>query len=127
LVIDDEMLVRATIEAILRGRGHSVAVANNGREGLKRLQESSFDLIITDLIMPDTEGIETIQAIRKEPKPPRILAISGGGRGQVGDFLDIAVQLGADYSLRKPFSPDELMDAVDRAMAAPLQMPSTRL
>ena len=117
LVIDDENLVRLTIQAVLSAKGHAVSLAVNGRDGLDRLKKTEFDLIITDLIMPEMEGLETIMAIRKQSRQARILAISGGGRNQVGDFLDAAGKLGADVTLRKPFSNDELVDAVVRAMA----------
>lgn len=120
LVIDDEHLVRASVEAILRGQGHDVILADNGREGLKHLRDGLFDLIVTDLIMPEMEGIETIQAIRRLPSSPKIIAISGGGRRQIGDFLDIARELGADRTLRKPFTADELIGAVNGALTATL-------
>jgi CheY-like chemotaxis protein len=120
LVIDDESMVRASIEAVLSGRGHAVSLAADGREGLDRLKTGDFDLIITDLIMPEMEGIETILAIRRQSPGLRILAISGGGRRQIGDFLEMAEKLGANAVLRKPFSSAELLGAVDRAMAEPV-------
>ena len=119
LVIDDEGLVRASIEAVLSARGHAVSLAADGREGLDQLNKGDFDLVITDLLMPEMEGIETIRAIRRQSTAFRILAISGGGRRQVGDFLEMAARLGADEVLRKPFSSTELFGAVDRAMARP--------
>ena len=118
LVIDDEILVRATIEAVLSTKGHAVSLAVNGRDAMAKLRGGEFDLVITDLIMPEMEGIETILAIRKELPGLHILAISGGGRMQAGDFLDMAGKLGADGVLRKPFTPEELLDAVARAVAA---------
>lgn len=117
LVIDDEILVRLSIEAVLGAKGHAVSLATNGRDGLARLKSGEFDLIITDLIMPEMEGIETILAIRKESSSARILAISGGGRHGTGEFLDHAAQLGANVTLKKPFSNSELLDAVNRAIA----------
>jgi CheY-like chemotaxis protein len=116
LVIDDESLVRASIEAVLSARGHAVSLAADGREGLEQLDKGNFDLVITDLIMPEMEGIETIRAIRRQSTAFRILAISGGGRRQIGDFLEMAEKLGANVVLRKPFSSAELLGAVDRAM-----------
>jgi len=117
LVIDDEKLVRASIDAVLSAKGHVVTLAVNGREGLDQIKKGDFDLIITDLIMPEMEGIETILAIRKQSTTLRILAISGGGRRQIGDFLESAAKLGADFVLKKPFSNDDLIDAVNRATA----------
>ena len=126
LVIDDEALVRATIDAVLSAKGHAVTLATNGRDAMAQLRSAAFDLVITDLIMPEMEGIETIIAIRKELPGLHILAISGGGRMQVGDFLDMAGKLGADAVLRKPFTPDELLDAVARAVAPQPQPEATR-
>ena len=116
LVIDDENLVRLTLEAVLSARGHVVALATEGGEGLDQLATSDFDLIITDLIMPEMEGIETIRAIRRLSSSLPILAISGGGRRQIGDFLEMAAKFGADVVLRKPFSSAELLAAVESAL-----------
>lgn len=124
LVIDDEHLVRSSVEAILQARGHEVVSARNGREGLEQLRRRRFDLIVTDLTMPEMTGIETIRAIRAHPAPPRILAMSGGGRNQPVDLLAVATEIGADLGLEKPFTPAELMQAVARAMAPPDMPPS---
>jgi len=118
LVIDDENLVRMTLKAVLSAGGHQVALAANGKEGLAQFLGAEFDLNITDLIMPEMEGIETIRVMRQRSKQLRILAISGGGRNQIGDFLDMALRLGADATLRKPFTNDELLRAVDRAISS---------
>jgi CheY-like chemotaxis protein len=112
LVIDDEPLVRVSIEAVLGAKGHQVSLAANGREGLDKLKDGEFDLIITDLIMPEMEGIETILAIRKQCAGLRVIAISGGGRHTSADFLDMAAKLGANAILRKPFTNDELLAAI---------------
>src|SRR4029077_15593564 len=109
--IDDEILVRRTLEAVLSAKGHVVSLAEEGENGLDQLKKAEFDLIITDLIMPGMEGLETIMAIRKRSRTARILAISGGGRGGTADFLRMARELGADEALKKPFSTDELLAA----------------
>jgi DNA-binding response OmpR family regulator len=116
LVIDDERLVRTSIEAVLSVKGHSVTLAADGREGLTQINKSEFDLIITDLVMPEMEGIETILEIRKKSSNLRILAISGGGL-RIGNFLGVAAELGADEVLKKPFTNAELLAAVDRLVA----------
>jgi CheY-like chemotaxis protein len=116
LVIDDDALVRATLRAILGGAGFEVVLASDGLDGLAEFRRQRVDLVITDIVMPDMEGIETIRQIRDlEPSVP-ILAISGGGRGVSLDYLHMAQQLGATATLSKPFEADELLVAVDRCL-----------
>ena len=75
-------------------------------------RENPADLIITDIIMPEKEGIETIRTIKREFPSAKIIAISGGGRQGDGDYLETAEILGADCSLRKPFGQREILDAI---------------
>jgi CheY-like chemotaxis protein len=119
LVIDDEYLVRTAIEAILQARGYEVVSAHNGGDGLAQLRQRQFDVVVTDLTMPEMTGIETIRAIRAQPAPPWIVAMSGGGRNQRHDLLAMAREIGADRSLNKPFTPAELLQAIDQATAPP--------
>lgn len=113
LLIDDESSVRKTIRVILEAQGHHVAEAENGREGLRLCVEHIFDLVISDIIMPEKEGIETIVELRSAHPDLRILAISGGGRIQMGDFLKMAASLGANDTLPKPFLPEQLIEKVN--------------
>lgn len=113
LLIDDDELVRITVRRILESASHTVIEARNGNEGLELVRAVPLDLIITDIIMPEREGIETIMEIRKLNTKIGIVAISGGGRAQAMDFLPLARKLGADQILRKPFSPDELLEVTD--------------
>ena len=119
LVIDDERLVRESIAAVLEARGHEVIAAVNGRDGLEQVRRRQFDLVVTDLTMAGMTGIETTRAMRALPAPPRILAISGGGRNQADDQLAAATEIGAAASLAKPFTPAELLAAIERVMAEP--------
>lgn len=112
LIIDDEDLARYTLLKMLSGSGHELAEAENGKEGLDLHRESPFDLIITDLIMPEMEGMETILALRRDGPTPKIIAVSGGGRSGSADYLSMARRLGADQVLPKPFSQDELLSTV---------------
>jgi CheY-like chemotaxis protein len=96
----------------LERRGHTVDQAGDGRQALQRLAEHQPDLVITDLVMPDMEGIETIQALRrKHPKLP-IIAISGGGRVDPENYLSIAGQIGANRTFAKPFRLEDILTAV---------------
>jgi two-component system, chemotaxis family, chemotaxis protein CheY len=113
LLIDDDASVRQVVSEMLRLAGHDVAIAENGRVALERLGEQTFDLVITDLIMPEQEGIETISEIRRRDRSMPIIAISGGGRLGPGDYLETARYLGADATLAKPFARQELIATVD--------------
>jgi CheY-like chemotaxis protein len=110
LIIDDELQMRRLLARLLRDAGHTVHEAANGREGLKLFREVHPVLIITDILMPDTEGIETIRELRRAAPTLPILAISGSNTPV---YLDAATKLGATASLRKPFSAEELLGAVE--------------
>ena len=113
LIIDDDPGLRATMRRILERTGHSVRVASDGDMGISLYRAEPADLVITDLIMPEKEGIETIQELREDFPQVRILAVSGGGMVDPDGPLTDAELFGADASLAKPFSVDELRDAVD--------------
>jgi CheY-like chemotaxis protein len=117
LVIDDEEMVRATLRLALESAGHRVLEASNGEDGLRLLDANEIDVTITDIIMPEKEGIETIIEIRRRQPEAKIIAISGGSRSQDIDFLRIAERLGAVHSLAKPFSPQMLLQLVDATIA----------
>ena len=119
LIIDDDQMVSATIELLLLKAGHTVTLAGNGNLGVASFKSAPADLIITDIIMPEKEGIETIQEIRAiSPKVP-IIAISGGGRTKNYDFLRMANKLGANEVLKKPFANDELLTLVNKCLTTP--------
>ena len=116
LVVDDQDLVREAVRVALEGAGHEVGEAENGDQGLALQKEQLFDIIITDILMPVKEGIETIIQLKKEFKDLKIIAISGGGRIKNTDYLKLAKRLGADKALSKPFSNEELLLAVDECL-----------
>jgi len=113
LVVDDDVQVLAVMSEMLRLEGHEVVVAENGRLAVERLRTGGFDLVITDLIMPEKEGLETIADIRKLAGEVPIIAISGGGRVGRSDYLDAARVIGANATLAKPFGRQELITAVN--------------
>ncbi|NOY68955.1 MAG: response regulator [Deltaproteobacteria bacterium] len=113
LVIDDSAEIREVIYKILQEEGHDVAVSINGKEALKLLKlNPRIDLVITDIIMPEKEGIETIIELKRDYPKIRIMAISGGGYGNAGDYLVAAKRVGADSTLCKPFDRQELIDTL---------------
>jgi CheY-like chemotaxis protein len=118
LVIDDNVVVRNTIVQILESEGYEVIGAEDGRRGLHAFRTEHPDLVVTDIIMPEKEGIETIRDIRAESPNAKIIAISGGGRMGNTDFLKIARQLGASEAVAKPLDPDHFLDIVKNCLAA---------
>ncbi len=118
LVIDDDPAVRLSIQLALEHEGHHVACASDGEQGLRAFALKAPELVITDLIMPNKEGIEAIMQIRAhDPKTP-ILAMSGGGRLGNADFLKMAATVGANATLPKPFESEDLIAAVRRLLSS---------
>ena len=113
LVADDEEAVLHLFEKILTDAGYEVALAHDGDEAVEIAAQGEVNLVITDLVMPNREGIETIRAIRASNPELRIIAISGAFKGS---FLRMAELLGAHAALAKPVSPDQLLDAVAKAL-----------
>jgi CheY-like chemotaxis protein len=113
LIIDDEETVRFSLHEMLVEEGHVVEEAADGEEGLAKITDTAFDLVITDLIMPRKEGTETIAEIKARYPGLPVLAISGGSRMRGVDPLVQAKVSGAVAILRKPFSCSELLEMVD--------------
>ncbi len=116
LVVDDEELVRKTIVQTLAKLDHEIIAVENGLEAVKYCQDNEPDLMITDIIMPDMEGIELIMKLHEKSPQMKIIAISGGGRISNFDFLEIAEKMGADVILHKPFLPSELRESVQNLL-----------
>lgn len=117
LIIDDDAGVRETIGENLAACGFDIEEAADGEQGLKLIRaDSPPHIIITDIIMPRQEGLETIMKIRKAYPAIKVIAISGGGRTKSMDFLALAKKMGADSTLSKPLDMDEL-ERVVRALA----------
>jgi DNA-binding response OmpR family regulator len=112
LVIDDEPEMRTILRQILEGAGYEVVDASNSREGLSRYSEKPADLVITGLVMPEKEGIETILDLKRRFAGVKIIAISGGGHVGPDDYLSIASGLGAQKTFAKPFNIGELLKAI---------------
>ena len=98
--------------------GHEVIEANQGDEGLRLYRAKPADLVITDIIMPEMDGIEVIMALRREAPQLKVIAMSGGGRFMQMEPLSMAEPLGAFATLRKPFELDAMIETVKRALAA---------
>ncbi len=112
LVIDDDEQVVTLIGRWLAKAGYEVEGACDGDRGLRVLENERVDLIVIDIVMPGKDGLETIPMIRKMNKPVPIIAMSGGGRGGPELYLNVALALGADYALQKPFERELLLSTV---------------
>ena len=115
LIIDDEPEMRRVLTRFL-SRKYRVVVAKNGHEGMRALLEHKPDIVVTDILMPEKEGIETIRDIQEQAPGTKIIAMSGGGLSHNLMFLDIARAFGADAVLAKPFGRATLMEAVERLL-----------
>ena len=114
LIVEDESELRALMERELRGAGHSVTAAANGGEAIRLLEGARFDVVISDLIMPEADGFEVIRKIRRQSPAVPVILTTGGGTGAAAMYLEMARHMGAAETLQKPFTLDELREAVDR-------------
>lgn len=117
LVVEDDPLVLATVSRMLDKAGHTVITAPNGKEGIKKFKAEKIDLILTDIIMPEQEGLATIREIRKLDSDVPVIAMSGGGRKRNMEFLTISKEFGANAQLAKPFSADQLNALISECLA----------
>ena len=125
LIIDDDAAVSRTLSLILTRAGHQVTTVTRGRKGLELLSQGGFDMVLTDIIMPELDGIEAIRRIRTDHPDLRIIAMSGGGQIDKADFLHMAEALGADRVLEKPVRSERLLELVGSVMAnPPRQLPA---
>ena len=113
LVVEDDRDLREMLKISLLKRKYTVLEASNGKEALARFKPTITDLVITDLIMPDEDGLKVIMKI-KELKPSiKVIAISGGGKAGPGNYLNLAKALGANEVFSKPFSVNDLVRKID--------------
>ena len=114
LVVDDDDMMRAFIKELLKINDFKITEAANGKLGLKEFRENTPDLVITDIIMPEMEGISFIRELRSYNKDIPIIAMTGNVHGRMEEFLDISSQLGADEILRKPIKSKEFLEAINK-------------
>jgi len=128
LIVDDEADVRDSVAEVLGREGYEVVTAENATVGLALLEDQPFDLLITDIIMPDIDGVRAIKRVRKSLPDLKIIAISGGGNfGQnayqpqaitTTAFLQAAAEAGADWVITKPFQRADLVSCINRVLPA---------
>lgn len=117
LVIDDDETLLGTLEPLLASSGHAVVTATDGLKAAKLFRAEPFEIILTDIVMPNREGLETIVALHKEFPEIGVIAMSGGSTASKA-YLAMAARLGAHRTLAKPFTPQQLADAIADAQAA---------
>lgn len=120
LLIEDDANTRRVLYLALAGLGHHVVTAVDGGKGLRAARAEEFDLVITDLIMPEKEGIETIIELRRLQPDLRIIAVSGGPTAPMQQSNLAAAHLGAMATLAKPFTVETLAETVARVLATPV-------
>jgi CheY-like chemotaxis protein len=112
LVVEDDDLLLSSLAQLLTRSGYEVAKARDGVDALIQLSESSFDLVITDVLMPKADGLEMLQQIRQRWPLLKVIAISGGGICGAGMYLDLCRKFGATHVIEKPFSFEQLLNAL---------------
>jgi DNA-binding response OmpR family regulator len=117
LLIDDDLVVRTAMVQFLADLGYEVVVADDGERGLRLFRSEKPDLVITDIIMPEKEGIQTIVEMRREQPSTKIIAVSGGGRIGNADFLKVARSMGANDVIAKPVDPDDFAARIKRCLS----------
>lgn len=111
LVVDDERFVLDLLRKVLERRGHEVELAGNGVEALERLSQAAFDLVLTDVVMPEMDGFELLRQVKARYPGVKVIVLTGFARRQsISDFL----LYGADDYLSKPFQVPELLASVER-------------
>jgi CheY-like chemotaxis protein len=117
LIIDDDKSIRKLLRGIVEPKGHQVVEAESGRCGIEAFSAQPIDLVMTDIVMPDMDGNQTIIHLRKLNPKVRIIAISGGGRARNLTPLQLAKQFGADRILEKPFRREDVVRTVEEVLA----------
>lgn len=118
LLVDDDDALRKMLRLMLTKMGHVVREARDGQAAVEMCGQEVPDLVLTDIVMPGQEGLETIFTLRHLNPKLKIIAMSGGGRISSGDYLQIAKSLGAKRVLAKPFSSEELSAAIGETLAS---------
>ena len=120
LIAEDEENIRVLLQNWLQPAGHELREAVDGESALQQIKQHPFDLVITDVLMPNGDGVELIAGLKKTRPGTRVLAISGGGRYMASsDCLEIAQVFGANAAVLKPFTRDQLMAGIELALAPP--------
>jgi DNA-binding response OmpR family regulator len=118
LVIDDEQLLRSTVVTILTRAGFSVEEASDGQDGIAMFHKNPPDVVITDIFMPNRDGIEIIKELKRSSPRTKIIAMTGGGNLRMMEIASAAKVLGADHVLHKPFESEHLLTAINAVLGS---------
>lgn len=114
LIIDDDTLFRGMLLDLLANKGHEILEADDGSTGFELFKKTNPNLVITDILMPEKEGMQTIREMRKMSPEIKIIALSGGGTHPDGlGYLEMALELGANHSFPKPFKTKDFLQKVE--------------
>ncbi|MCK4504189.1 MAG: response regulator [Candidatus Aegiribacteria sp.] len=116
LIVDDDSMVRKMLVKVFQNENYITLEASDGNSALRIFRDEDIDVVITDIVMPDMEGIETIRELRKINPDVKIIAFSGGGSLSPDGYLKIASSMGARYTFQKPFDINELKEAVKKLL-----------
>jgi len=116
LIVEDDKELREMISLSLMRRKFTVIEASNGKEAIMHFKPSIIDLVVTDLIMPEEDGLKVIMKLREQKPSIKVIAISGGGKAGPGSYLNLAKALGADAIYSKPFSLNDLIDRIENML-----------
>jgi DNA-binding response OmpR family regulator len=116
LIVDDDSMVRKLLLKVFQYENYTTLEASDGKSALRIFRDENIDVVITDIVMPDMEGIETISELRKIDPDVKIIAFSGGGSIGPNGYLKIAASMGARYTFQKPFDINELKEAVNKLL-----------
>lgn len=117
LIVEDEEYMREMLVDTLAKEGYDVSIAVNGVEAIKAIEEETFDLIVTDIVMPEKDGLSTILQTKRDNEKIKIIAISGGDRSFTGSsYLQIAKNIGVERTFQKPFNSKEFLRAVKEVL-----------
>jgi CheY-like chemotaxis protein len=117
LIVDDDRLTRKAFRRIFERAGYAVLEACDGNEAIRQYDSYNPDLVVTDIIMPEKDGIEALFEIKQKDNDAKIIAVSGGGRIAPGNYLDVAKKLGAIATFEKPVKPEILLTAIKDVLA----------
>lgn len=115
LLVDDDTVLRRMLRLALEAEGHKIQEAGDGAEALDLFRRGSYDIVVTDILMPETDGLELLIAVRREAPERPVIAISTSGQRKLDMMLSVAAKLGAT-TLEKPFAPSDLAEAVRRCV-----------
>jgi DNA-binding response OmpR family regulator len=120
LLVDDHRLLLETNADFLRDAGYDVVTALDGEEATRCLQRQRFDVVVTDILLPGKDGIEIIIGLQRSRPKVKVIAISAGGMLRASSHLTVAQRIGANQTLAKPFSPEDLLQAIKQVLATPV-------